>query len=296
MLKKLIEKPFNSLGYNIERQVNSSPIDLTNDGSTHPLRAVHRSGANSVIFNVPIRKCRHMEQLCFPLVGGGQSISPYVKTLFSYKNTGHSDYAGSYLEKYYENVIPTAASDIMGLYDCYFSTCEPLEALWFWTTISPKARAAKRKKSIAHENRKYGLEQSHIDGCSYWGRVTREKGELEMKRLIKIYENIKRHGITLDKYKYNNVKVGILMWGEDWRVIQAGQGQHRMAAFAANNYKNVPVQLNLNVGTGGILRYEESEFWPIVQNGYLSENEARLFFERIFHGIAPRIVQDWWKR
>jgi hypothetical protein len=165
-------------------------------------------------------------------------------------------------------------------------------ARFAWDAYSPLDRIDRLRKGLEKDNLSHGCDASFAEGMTIWGKVTTRKGNLELSRLIRVYESIKRHGFKIDYTGRDNIQVVCLYWGNEWRFITC-IGQHRTAALAAHGYKMAPVQLKTDAGHGGFLKFEDARYWPVVSNGYLSESEAKQVFERMFLGQQPPIANDW---
>lgn len=95
------------------------------------------------------------------------------------------------------------------------------------------------------------------DGFAGFGPVSKEKGILEFRRLIDIYESLKSNGYDR---RHGDIGVLVLKRGEDYRYLNSGDGYHRTAALAALNYSKIPVRFV----NPWIISIVDINYWPQV--------------------------------
>jgi hypothetical protein len=264
-------------------------LNFTGETFSNPLEVAYKPNPGSIIFEVPLQRCRYMGTLAFPLAS---DISPFAKALKHYAEGGHDQYKGSWLEHYYNCCVPNSAAEGIGIPNHELNGTGPLGVVWLWKAASPEKCVEIRQKIIENANHEHGCDASYMEGSSLWGKVSMRKGSLELKRLIMAYENIKKQGFKIDYTGRNNVEVIFLYAENDWVYIVIS-GNHRMAALSALGYETVPVQLCTKYGLGGVLKFEDARYWPAVINGILSESEAKKVFKRMFRGEQPAVAANW---
>src|SRR5690606_27390083 len=109
-----------------------------------------------------------------------------------------------------------------------------------------------------------------------------EKIRIEVNRLITLLASIKEHGF---KQEYSDsLGCFVLVNGEKWRWYVNG-GQHRASVLAALGYDEMPVCIRQ------LVRRDDVGYWPNVQSGIFTENQALAVFDRLFSGEPPRVAK-----
>lgn len=180
---------------------------------------------------------------------------PFVSTLKQYKKNKNLDYRNSELFKFYNKFNPKNASQVL------FETNE-LKSL---INIS--------KFTIVHPWNKFiikGEKKLSIDhGCQYFGEVSKSKGQLEFRRLIKLYNKIKRKGYHTNK----QISGYLLRNNNDYRFIVTG-GNHRIAVLAVLNYRFLSVRVKEVININNINKSRCKE---------LTKGETNKIFNRFFN-------------
>lgn len=119
-----------------------------------------------------------------------------------------------------------------------------------------------------------GLGPEH--GLSYCGPVTAQKVALEYQRLTALRDGILRIGYQPQTYGHI---AGFFMVDDDgdYRFFVRG-GKHRAAVLAHLNSARVPVTFKRDWPR--VVRETQARYWPLVQNGSVSEATARAAFRR----------------
>src|SRR5699024_9180882 len=115
---------------------------------------------------------------------------------------------------------------------------------------------------------------SHNDGDPFFGPVSNTKGRLEFNRLVRVFNSIKREGQRVDKQGIENIQA-ICLYDARFKLARyfIVAGQHRVAALSALGYEEIVIQLALGNGAV-IVRRDEAAYWPTVQAGFYSQEEA----------------------
>lgn len=283
-----IKRFMGQLGLSVSKAKTQFPLDLTASGMD-PVSAVYQAWGKKVLLRVPLARCVHFGWLSF---GCGQnSASPFVRTLVEYESGQCVSYKGSALEAFYERFRPRSASDLMGLpvpNNAVLAELPPIAAPILWRPEHPSQKVEDRRKVLRADNGEHGGDMGAEEGDPFYGPVSEKKGEFEFRRLVKVYESIKKNRFIVDPYGYNNIKVVCLVSGDGrgWRCAIASGGQHRIAALAALGRKKITVQLDRE-GLAGLVHECDVAAWPVVVNGYVSQDEALSIFRRIFNCQQP---------
>lgn len=256
---------------------NSGLINLRNE-SVHPLEAIYRTGTSTVslLMNIPVSKCR--TQLWNTLE---KSKNPFVITIEEYNDSKAKEYNTSAIKSYYKYYAPQNAAEVLKL-----NTNEVLQQISAYGYILPWDNRSVadmikiRERDARGENRKEGKELGLSAGHTDFGPVDDEKGEIEFKRLVKVFANLQKQGYIEKPYLNDGAIKGYFLIGEneDWCFI-VKSGKHRAYALSALGYTSIPVMVDTSLGV--LKRISELRFYPQVKQGVFSEKEAALLFNRI---------------
>lgn len=260
-------------------------VDCIGYYENNPITCYYASKGNPFLVKLPLNRCRHLKYLGFECTF--ESKSPFIQTLREYAEGHHTTYAGSVLEKYYKTFQPQNVAGLMGLdqnqCNSVLINTPAMGEIPVWNSGDPQAELKRRKWQIEQDNLLHGYNYKADEGDPFYGPVSERKGTLEFTRLIKTYHSIKEKGYTVSQN--NSIKGVILKAEEGWRC-QILAGQHRIAALAALGFDNVAVL----IGNEGIIRREDAEWWPMVQENIISEKQALWVFDRIFEGQPPEMA------
>jgi hypothetical protein len=203
---------------------------------------------------------------------------PFVSTLKQYKKNKNLNYRDSELFKFYNKFNPKNASQVL------FETDE-LRSL---VNTSKFIIVHPWNKFIIKGEKKLSIEH----GCQYFGKVSRSKCKLEFKRLIKLYNKIKKNGYKLNK----SISGYLLKKDNDYRFIVTG-GNHRIAVLTVLNHKFVNVIAkeiisinNINKLKSQLTRKEKIKIFNrfFIENG--KDKLKRI--ERMNDTMKPKIYQE----
>ncbi|WP_227368695.1 hypothetical protein [Halomonas sp. M20] len=260
---------------------------------TDPLQAFEKAKGEPFLTSVPLARCRSFGLLAFPITK--DSSHPFIQTLNEYKKTGLRRYEGSPLEKYYSSFRPANGIDLWGIKPSKIDRLAKYSILDFiepWFGIPSKHEKRSKiniNKMEAHEHNRYL--KSALD-WQHFGPVSYEKGKFEYERLINIYDSIKKHGYLRDE-GHSEINGVLLVAGKKYSVI-INSGQHRIAALLANDYEIVPIYFNTKKWQP-VIR-SKAHHWPAVKYNFLSEQEAKIIFDRILSGLQPftnKLAKKW---
>src|SRR5690606_4329352 len=114
--------------------------------------------------------------------------------------------------------------------------------------------------------------------------VSDEKVRIESQRLLNLLTSIRKKGY--EQQYPDTLGCFILVSGKNYKWYVQG-GQHRAAVLAALGRETIPVYVRQ------IVRREDVSFWPNVQSGIFSEEQALIIFDRLFVGNPPILAQNW---
>ncbi len=102
-----------------------------------------------------------------------------------------------------------------------------------------------------------------------------ERGRLEYKRLVGLYESIRADGFNRE---FGHPRFLLMQRGPSYRYISAGNGNHRTAVMAALGYETMPAVFRVP----GIIDVDMVDYWPQVCNGVWSRDQAIAYFNHLF--------------
>lgn len=248
----------------------------------HPLEMVYginnRAGSPTILMNIPVSKCR--TQIWNTLE---ENKNPFVKTIIDYGKNKGPDYGSSAVKAYYESYVPENAGDVLRLKSN--EALKKIPAFGYtlpWDNQHPDEIIRIREKDAYNENRQEGKSIGLSAGYTDFGPVEIKKGEIEFKRLIKIYGNIKERGYKEKWYLNDGGIKGYFLTGDndDWCFI-IKSGKHRAYALSALGYENIPIIVDCNMAM--VKQASNLRFWPQVKTGLFSESEARTLANNILN-------------
>lgn len=187
------------------------------------------------------------------------------------------EYSGSILEKYYKSYKP------LNFKDLYFVGTDVGDLSKSDRTILDENLneykydpwSDRREKVRMNDVHEYGLERWH--GTQHFGPVSRQKGELELKRLKDTYRSIIKHGHLPDQYGY--MSGYFLKYNDNYRFFIM-DGNHRAAVLGALQHSKVPVTFVDHFPR--VIDYNDVENFPHVQSGLFSAELVRLIIRTYF--------------
>lgn len=264
------------------------PLDLR---GTDPMEALAYAGRRSVLVEVPLARCRGLFPMAFPCTR--DAAHPFVLTTEACLEAAEIGFAGSPLQAYFQSVQPRSAAELLGIADVESTLhrLAPAMAEVPWRGLSGPAVQERRARAMRDDASGNGVPLNGTDGWHAIGPVSQEKGELEIRRLVRVLRSVRQHGYAPDEVR--GWIRGQLMVREDggWRVYLAGDGQHRAAVLTALGYSWVTVRLRAD--STAVLRGEAAR-WPGVRAGGLARGQALAVFDRIYAGQQPPALARLW--
>ncbi len=295
--RKTLRKIKNRIAKLVGAQSSPRPsgvVDLR-DTACSPIEAVYGAGRFVPLVDVPVSVCRGFQYIGMPLAADGPH--PFVRTLIEYQRGDCPTYIGSALERYHTSFIPASACEALGLSQSTVSekllALRPLQAvLPWWPSEGATAFGSIEAASNQIAWRDYalaGYSGTEQPGVYQQGPFSAEQGEIEFKRLIKVYEAIRADGFRRDDSNDGDIRGVALVLSDGSYRIMLHCGQHRACALAALGHPTLPVRLT-SPSSASIIRRDDVDFWPYVRTGLFSRETALEVFDRIFSGIPSSQV------
>lgn len=207
---------------------------------------------------------------------------PFVAALQEYEAGESSRYEGSVLKKFYEVHQPeNAAEAYIGFQDApeaYLSYPAHLYNLRPWVSMTLEQMDQYRRRAAERDNREHNSGQtvlSNKDGFKEHGPVSERKGQLEYKRLVKVYNSIKANGYDRSQ---GHAYFLMLQREKELRFMNGGQGVHRTAAMVALGYETIPAMFSKKY----VVDVELVDYWPKVREGIWTCEQAEAYFHHLF--------------
>lgn len=227
----------------------------------------------------------HFRTMLF--LGMDIASSPFTIALNKYNETQCQTSIKDTLQDFYQVFSPKSFSDVFDLNshcDLTHKTrqLDSYSAVLPWSCWSPARRKAQWKKTVEGENKLFGgggLEH----GIQFWGPVSEMKVDIEVRRLIHIFNSIKEKGYIRSDDSDGDI-IGSFLVNETGEVrIHVLRGQHRISALAALGYTDIPVRIRTMGGGARLVRRCDVDFFPNVKNGLYSKRLALKVFDDIFY-------------
>lgn len=281
-LKRAVVTWLKRLGFVIHRAPSrSNPYGEPYSGPLAALYAGHVESSHfscpakqQIIFNCPVQQIVSSNGFGYSRNGW----HPFSATLEEFDTTSSEGYSGSVLKRYYNRFQPQNGLEAVVGWDFEFDRLRDFPSYVILPPWNPNTVDEERKGAESwtlQDNAEHGAPHLDIsDGCNYHGPVSNEKGVLEWKRLIAVYESIQAYGYDLSQ---GAVRVNVLRRDGEFRYL-AVSGHHRIAAVAALGHSEVPSTLRFN----WIIDRSEAEYWPQVRRNVWTKEAAESYFDHLF--------------
>ncbi len=279
MIGKIINTFFKPFGVRISRLQKTNNIESPPEVLRNINDVIYMQGLpflyKPVALEVPVNKIINPLGYKF----GSNDYNPFVQTL---RNQALK-YEVSALKKYYDNFQPSNAAEALGAnfhkpfklnelpaYSCRFLTP--------WSSHTPESAIKQVQIDTLNENREYGNLNIGIEGGDLLhGPVKLEKGEIEFKRLKRVFDSIKKNGYKRNNSLDGDIKVYLLKKGDEYRYLILS-GNHRLAAAVALGMEYIPVRLLAY----HIINLDDIDSWPQVRIGLWDKENAKIYFNYLF--------------
>lgn len=182
------------------------------------------------------------------------------------------------LTDYFNRTTPNNVADVLHIDQrLKWHSKPPLYYVMPWDNRSPKEAYSHRVEMMEKECLEYGMpDYKPHDGWKGFGPVSDKLINIELQRLFRIYQSIKKHGY-LEKYGY--IGGQIFMNGKK-QIIRPRGGWHRLSVLKALKYETIPVLFKKK---DTIIHKADAPYWPGVKKSLFSITEAELIFENIYN-------------
>ena len=280
MIKKLTFKILWHISWNLGYLLQDKKINPIRNFGNDPRELPYLNNLPHTILSLPVSKANGLR--FYRLTGN--TYHPFVLALKAPLDGKINEHVFSVLKKYSDTVNLRTANDYLGLgkgEEVFPNANHPYEYCYPWCPSQPDNTRDFLINDIRNENRRYGfLSDESLD----LPHVSARKISIEAKRLRKLVVSIQQRGFI---QQIDDVVGGfVLVDGDRWRWYVQG-GQHRAAVMAALGYKDIPVCIRK------VIRREDVNFWPNVQTGIYTPQQALTVFDRLFRSAPPPVAQEW---
>lgn len=274
VVKNSIKSAFALLGLEVESK-NNRRAALPPVYDTLEKAIYAKNIGLAVSYDCPLEKCVSANGFSFSEEG----FHPFVAALRDIGSRSNpSSYADSLLERYYQAWAPKNGRTVYPGFEDAPDGLEAVPAITIhspWMEASPEHRQVLMERTIAFENA--AADEPDLPpsaGYGLHGPVTPTKGQLEYRRLLKVFNSVKDKGFDRAVSREDITAIAIERNG-DYRFCIM-HGQHRMAALAVLDYKQAPINLTK------LLHFDEIEHWPQVYRGVWGLSQARAYIDHLF--------------
>lgn len=281
-MRTLLKKAMQATGYRIVRANADFPVDLT-QVTDNPLEAGYRAGGKSFLIHADVSRCRNL--WWFPL---DSKHNPFTRTITEYRNATCRTYEDSYLHRFYESFQPKCVAEIFGFEGPADPRLRdmPAKALVFpWDRGDMVRRLKFRHNYALVENTSRGRKLSGEHGILWLGPVSREKGELEFRNLMRIAGSVESNGYARSGKPDGDISAFVLLRDADFRY-QIAKGNHRSSVLPALGHSSIPVRIQ-GTSIARFIYREQAEYWPNVKSGLYTRQQALQIFDTVFDGMDP---------
>lgn len=184
------------------------------------------------------------------------------------------------LQKFYEEVKPDNAAEVLGLTKeeaPNLAQKEPWVAVHPWEDRTIAEVEKNRPIQTAKENKKNGLDVGIEEGWHLFGPVSESKLEVEAERILELLKKFESTEYKPYQNK-NNITATILIDKKadklKWMIYD---GQHRTSILSALDYDFIPVMVTKIVSRKNV------DFWPGVTAGDFTKEAALKVFDAIIN-------------
>ncbi len=275
-MKNIIKNKLEEYGYSIIKNKNKNLIFSNYIETLYSLRKKFPISNFIDAFEIDINYCVSHNGLSFSETGW----HPFVATLKDFGDKKHMAYKKSILEKYYNSFKPKTSFEPC-ISPNYLSN-EYLKLphysyIFPWDLVDANIKTKGFEKDHLNENATAGKRISISAGSSHHGPVDIIKGEIEFKRLIKLFNSIITKGYSRKSGRDGDI-MGTLLFKEGKYRFIVEIGFHRVAVLKALDYKKIPVRLLTPI----VVEKEHVLMWNKVKSGLWSKLSAEKYFDSLF--------------
>ena len=265
MLKRYLNRMIGISGYELIRLPVPAVKDLRNAEAPYsPLEALYSCTSDRFVVDVPI-----------DMIVPTRMMLAWIMALKAYESQG-KEAARTILQGYFTYLQPVNVAQYLKLpVRKEWHQGPPLSYVYPWEDMLPQVKMDFRIRLMRDESVKNGLEWQESDGWKGFGPVSDRLIDMELGRLTRTYDSIKRHGID---ERHGHV-FGTLFCAGNVQMVQPRRGWHRVAICMMVGLESIPIMFDRrNV----VVRLEEAESWPNVRRGLFSLDEAVKVFDERF--------------
>jgi hypothetical protein len=249
----------------------------------NPLKASYLSPDQKFLFDVDLDQCLGLHSAAFGC--SSTSAHPFIRTLQAFVNDGCDSYVNSQLKVFYDSFQPRSAAEAVGLSAGLshpeLVTRSPFASSLPWDFLTPAQNDTFLRAICARDYAENGFALTADAGWKVWGPISDEAGQAEFSRLLHIFNSVTRSGYQRHAALDGDIEGQVMTDGSVCRVL-ISRGQHRIAALAATGSKTAPVRL-----LPKMISRSEVAFWPNVDRGFYTMDQALSVFDRMFQGRQP---------
>lgn len=271
---------FRLAGLDLRRNVPAeAPLDFRGRRLA-PSEAIYGAAGRPLVLDVPVERLR--SPLGFRLSRAAGSAN--VEVAYRIAEGRPAAEIRLPLEEFFGRWRPPSRAEFHGIPAEQASAA--LRSLPAWVPISPwssrdpvDAAAALaiiyRSENAEHGN-PLGVRHGHPNG----GPWSRERIDVEVRRMETLVGSLRRHGFQPD-----STLVGRPFLGADgaW-IVLVQHGQHRAASAEAMGITHLPMLIDPGMPP---VRRDEVCMWPLVRSGLFTPGQAMGVFDRMMAGEPP---------
>lgn len=262
-LRRIITKNLRRSGYSLERL--SSPVETDNP--------------REVLCTPPLPR-----ELLIRISSGQlfarKATEARVEALKTYMELGRES-AHLCLSQWYESYVPSTVAEYYEIPSTnWFSRLPTIQATPPWSNRSPEEAMRFKALLTIEEAKEHGFRLTASDGWKQHGPVSPQLVQLELQRLISVFESISKNGFIPSPE--NRLRGRLYLTGNDFR-IEVLHGLHRLAAVLALGLSEITVTVDLSQP---VVRRSEVSFWPNVRSSLFDIPSALAIFDRGFVGTT----------
>lgn len=279
-INRFIRKQLRKRGFLLRRINMLDRREVCNDP-----RQILYFGGSQVILNVPTEKGRRK---IFPVTADWDPF--YCALKLCVQRGGDKQILKEVLTSYYSTVQPQNALEWLGLESedaPKLAQAPPWAAPPPWTNLSIKEVDTNVNADMLHDSGHGDKKMTLDQGWAHCGPVSDDKIQLEVERLYVALDSIQSLGYDRNFGPGGDIGAKFLInEAGDWRWL-ISPGNHRIAIVSALGYKEVPVLAK------SLVFRRDVDIWPNVLSGLYTRTGALKYFDNLFHGNIPAVVQPW---
>tara|TARA_B100000035_G_scaffold313188_1_gene326342 strand:+ start:12452 stop:13363 length:912 start_codon:yes stop_codon:yes gene_type:complete len=296
MLKNFIKNSLNNFlskfNFELVNIKNNGPFNFT-DRNINPIAAQYLFEHRKAIVNIDLSTGRTSR--CFDLQV--ESLDP---PLFSIRKALNKNLKG---EELYLNILTslkenhslTIFNKAIDVLDIDPNNCNNLINYPWWAQVNPWDMVTFEDKlkyypsAVKRDRLKNGMKIKSTKPDEIMKEDLNHSLPSHAKQYSDLVEKIRLNGFKSGSV-YGYINAEIFSIGNDYVWKPGGEGNHRLVAAAALGIKKLPVLITK------IIRFEDLRYWPNVERGFFTHDQAAKLFHNVFNAKPSRIYNEWIKR